>query len=366
VNIDWTAVRAGFPALTGRAFLNTATFGQLAQRTVDAITAHLAQRNDTACADFLTWFDHHDRLRAKLAGFIHAAPEDIAFLPNASAALGHLLAGLDWREGDEFLTLEGEFPNNLYATHFHAARGVRPVESTWERLFDSIHPRTRAVAVSTCNYVTGFRPPLEELSAECRRRGVLLYLDGTQSLGAWPFDFQAIQPAILAVNCYKWMLAPNGAAFMAVREDVRARIAPLSVGWRSDHDWRNVSHLHHGAPRFQTSAEKYEGGMLPSALLYGLEASLDLMNELGPAAIAQRVAALAAQCRGVLTAAGAEVLHPDTAILAARFPDRDAAALARELSARRILVSARHGCLRVSTHFYNDSSDIAALADALR
>lgn len=365
MNVDWSAVRAGYPALTGRAFLNTATFGQLSSRTVGAMAAHLAHRNETACMDFLSWFEDHDRLRGKLASFVRAAPEDIAFVPNTSAAIGHLLAGLDWRDGDEFLTLEGEFPNHLYAAHFHASRGIKAVEAEWPRLMDAISGRTRVVAISTCNYVTGFRPPLEELAAECLRRGVLLYLDATQSLGAWPFDFGALRPAMLAVNCYKWMLAPNGAAFMAVRGDVRERIAPLNVGWRSDFDWRSVDHLHHGAARFRGAAEKYEGGMLPSALLYGLEASLGQMIEMGQPSIAARVAGLSGRCRAVLEAAGGRVLHGDTAVLAAKFEARDASELARTLKARNVLVSARHGLLRVSTHFYNDESDLAALAEAL-
>jgi selenocysteine lyase/cysteine desulfurase len=329
------------------------------------MSAHLAHRDETACMDFLSWFEDHDRLRAKLAAFIGATPAEIAFIPNASTALGLLLAGLDWQPGDEFLTLEGEFPNNLYAAQFHRGRGVRAVETSWPRLLESLNPRTRAVAISTCNYVTGFRPPLEELSAECRRRGVLLYLDATQSLGAWPFDFAGVQPAILAVNCYKWMLAPNGAGFMAVREDVRNLLPPLNVGWRSDLDWRNVNHLHHGAPRFRQEAEKYEGGMLSSVVLYALEASLDLMMELGRGAIADRISSLAASCRRVLESAGGEVQHENTAILAARFPDRDATQLATTLKDRHVMVSARHGLLRVSTHFYNDESDVAALECAL-
>jgi selenocysteine lyase/cysteine desulfurase len=195
----------------------------------------------------------------------------------------------------------------------------------------------------------------------------VLYVDGTQSLGAIQFDFGRLQPDMFAVNCYKWMLAPNGAAFAAVHPRLREKLDAISIGWRSHHDWRNVDHLHLGTPELVETADKYEGGMLSSIVLYGLEASVDLMLELGPAAIEARVRDLAAKTRAALRDAGAEPLpHEGSGIVAAALPGRDASQAARDLKARGVQVSARHGLLRVSTHFYNDESDIARLAEVLR
>jgi selenocysteine lyase/cysteine desulfurase len=57
--------------------------------------------------------------------------------------------------------------------------------------------------------------------------------------------------------------------------------------------------------------------------------------------------------------------HFRSPILAARFEGKPASLLAQELKARRILVSARHNHLRVSTHFYNNEADIERLAGEL-
>lgn len=354
---DWAAVRGLFPPLERWTFLNTATFGQLSTRSEQAVLDHFARRRELACSDFLSWFDDHDRLRGKIARLIHAAPDDIAFFPNASAALGVLVRGLGLQAGDEVLTLEHEFPNQIYAP-LHA--GARLVEAPPERLLDSFTPRTRLVAISSVNYSTGYRAPLEEIAAECRRRGVPLYIDGTQHAGALEFDFGRIAPDMLAVNCYKWMLAPNGIAFAAVHERLRGRLEPLAIGWRSHHDWRNVTALWHGRPQLVASAEKYEAGMLPSALLYALEASVDLMLELGPAVIEQRVLELARKTRAMFAGA---LPNEDSPIVAV--PMADAAQVAARLREQRILVSARHGLLRISPHFYNNEADIARLAEAL-
>jgi selenocysteine lyase/cysteine desulfurase len=163
------------------------------------------------------------------------------------------------------------------------------------------------------------------------------------------------------------MLAPNGAAFMAVHPRLRDRLQPLSIGWRSHEGWRNVDNLHQGAPVFKTSAEKYEGGMLPSVVLYALESSVDFLLETGLDAVEARDLSLAAEVRAAAARlGGASLPYPDSAIAALRFEGVDSSALARALKARDIQVSARYGLLRVSTHFYNDLSDVETLESALR
>jgi cysteine desulfurase/selenocysteine lyase len=367
MSTDWAGIRAGFPSLANWTFLNTATFGQLPLAGEEAIARHLARRREFACTDFLSWFSDLDGLRAKLGRLIHAAPEDIAFMPNASWVLAHLLNGVDWRPGDEVVTVEGEFSNHLYVAEHLTRRGVKCIRCGNGEVATSLTPRTRLVMLSTVNYSTGYRARIEEIAAELRRREILFYLDATQSLGALELDFGAIRPDMLAVDCYKWMLAPNGAAFMAVSSELRQRLEPLAIGWRSHHEWRRVDNLYEGMPEFSTTAEKYEAGMLASLPLCALEASVDLMLEVGPEHIEQRVLALAGLVRERLRALGGEPLpYDDSAIVATRFPGRDASALAVELKRNGVITSARHGLLRVSTHFYNNEDDVARLASAIQ
>ena len=89
------------------------------------------------------------------------------------------------------------------------------------------------------------------------------------------------------------------------------------------------------------------------------------MLQVGPAAIEARVLELAAKARAMLRGLGAEVNADESQIVTAILPGRDAHELARSLNERRILVSARHGRLRVSPHFYNDEADLEELRTAL-
>jgi selenocysteine lyase/cysteine desulfurase len=274
----------------------------------EAVAGHFARRDALACTDFMGWFEDCDRIRARIAAFIHCQPADIAFIHNASAAMSLLLGGLDWRTGDQIVTLEDEFPNHYYYPSHLRGCGVEFVETAWPNFHDRLTPRTRLVAISTVNYSTGFRPPLDEISAELRRRGILLYLDGTQSLGALQFDVSRVRPDLFAVDAYKWLLSPHGAGFMVVSPELRERLAPAVIGWRSHRDWRNHENLHHGAPQFASEAEKYEGGMLPFALLYGMDAVIRTMQAIGPEQIERRVMELAGKTRDVLRGAAAMLL----------------------------------------------------------
>ena len=56
----------------------------------------------------------------------------------------------------------------------------------------------------------------------------------------------------------------------------------------------------------------------------------------------------------------------NSGITAARIEGVDASALARDLKSRGVQISARHGFLRISTHFYNNEDDVDRLVAELR
>ena len=362
---EWNALRSEFPALSRYVYLNTATYGQTPRRAVQAMNCHMARRDEFACTDFLEWFDDLDRIRESCARLVNCAPADIAFVQSACVGLSFLMQGFDWQAGDELLTIENEFPNQLYLSAALDRFGAKLRIVPWPELYASVTSQTRVVALSTVNYATGFRLPMKEISRFLESSGVLLYIDGTQSVGVLQLDIAKVRPAMLSVNAYKWLLTPNGAGFVYVSPELRSRLTPTIIGWRTDRNWRDVNSLNHGAPVISDSAEKYEGGMLPFPSLYAMGAVIDMMLEVGPAAIEERVLSLAGDLRTILRDLGGDVNTDESQIVTACLPGRDPGELARRLTERRILVSARQGRLRVSPHFYNNEEDLEALRTAL-
>lgn len=379
---DWERLRGQFPVLRDWVYLNTATFGPVPRCALEASCQHARRRDEHACLDFLDWFDDADRVRAMAASLIGACPVDIAFIPNTATALGWLLHGIAWKSGDRILTLQGEFPNNTYAGYALARRGVEFVEAplpggefSLERFCSLAGGRTRLVVMSTVNYCTGLRPPLREIGAFLRSRGVLFYLDGTQSLGGLRFsvdpqDAAAVPADMIAAHGYKWLLSPAGIGFVYIRPEVREWLPPSIFSWRSHKDWRRVDALHHGPPELPGEAQKYEGGLQNFPGIYALGAVLEMMLQIGTGEIDRRVQRLAESCRQVLRRAGATLLgdrlpYYDSPIVAAQFARKDTEHLAAQLRQRRVVVSARHGYLRVSPHFFNNDQDLAELENAL-
>lgn len=374
---DWEGPRRQFPVLRDWVYLNTATFGPVPRCALDAAEQHARRRDERACLDFIEWFDDADRVRAMAASMLGAEPADIAFVPNTATALGWLAQGLDWKPGDRVVALEEEFPNNTYFGHALAARGIEFVEVpapdgefSLERFCSSIDGRTRLVLMSTVNYSTGLRPPVYEIGPFLRRRGVLFYVDATQSLGALRLDVTALQADVVAAHAYKWLLSPAGIGLAYIRPEVREWLQPAIFSWRSHKDWRRVDSLHHGPPELPAEAQKYEGGLQNFPGIYALGAVLEMMLELGLDRIEARVQQLAERGREVLRRSGARLLsdrlpYYDSPLLAAHFPGVDVGRLAAQLQDARIVVSARHGCLRISPHFFNNEEDLQRLGECL-
>ena len=359
--MDFSTIRGQFPALAHWTYLNTATYGQMPLVASEAANRHFARRAEFACTDFLSWFDDMDAIRELCARLINCTAGDIAFVTSAANGLAWLTSGIDWHAGDEILTLDPEFPNQAYQVALEQRFGVRYRAVPWPEFFGAVSDRTRLVVLSTVNYATGFRPPLEEISEFLRARNVLLYSDGTQSLGGLQYDVATIRPSMFCIDAYKWMLSPNGAGFVYIAPELRAVLPPTVIGWRTDKGWRTPNALNHGRPVLSDEAQGYEGGMIDFAALYAMGAVIEMMLALGPAAIERRVLELADTVRSGLRSLGAEVNTDRTPIVTARLEGQDSAEIAGALKQERIIVSARQGRLRISPHFYNNSDDLDLL-----
>lgn len=359
--MDFATIRQQFPSLAHWTYLNTATYGQMPLAASEAANRHFARRDEFACTDFLSWFEDMDHIRTLCARLINCQSSDIAFVTSASNGLSWLMQGIDWKPGDEVLTLDPEFPNQLYQVALEERFGIRYRSVPWSAFYDAINEKTRLVILSTVNYSTGFRPPAEEIGDYLAARKILYYLDGTQSLGALEFDVAKAHPSMFCTDAYKWMLSPNGAGFVYIAPELRAQMQPTVIGWRTDRGWRSPNSLNHGKPILSGDAQGYEGGMLDFPALYAMGAVIEMMLELGPAALEARVLELAGTVRANLRSLGADVNTDRTPIVTAKLDGHDSATLSSALKEERIIVSARQGRLRVSPHFYNNADDLDKL-----
>jgi selenocysteine lyase/cysteine desulfurase len=333
---------------------------------VEAV-ARFAQANGTrGAADYPEWLRTEARLRGHLAKLINArSPGDIALTKSTSEGLSIIAAGLDWRPGDNVVGIAQEFPSNRIVWESLADQGVEyrrldlgaagEPELGINALCDE---RTRLIAVSSVQYARGLRLDLVRLAACARSRGILLCVDGIQGLGAVPFDLERHPADFVVADGHKWMLGPEGLALLYVRPEIRPRLRLFQYGWHmvahpGDFERKDWSP--------SPTATRFECGSPNMLGIYGLEASLSLLLEIGiptvHAAIEERVERLVE----MVDRYGFELLTPrDPArragILTFRVPGVDQQALHQALMQRGVICAQRGGGIRYSPHFYTQET----------
>jgi selenocysteine lyase/cysteine desulfurase len=313
------------------------------------------------------WVRAYDAARRSLAQLLNADQGEIALTKNTSEGVSTFANGLEWRTGDEIVSIEGEFPSNYYAWKALEKRGVvlklvRPEQGrvSLDSIVNAMTARTRVVTVSFVDYLSGFRLDLERLGQACAAQRCLLFVDAIQGLGAFPLDVKVAQVAGLAADGHKWLLGPEGAGVLYVNRQVMDRITPTEVGWWGVRHWADFTKRELS---WRDDARRYECGTLNTVGIYGLGAAVDFLLEVGIPNIAERILDLTDQLRRGLLERGHSVFGPharEEASGIVSFVPRQGTAesLLESFLAHRVQVAARCGMVRVSPHFYNTEAEI--------
>jgi isopenicillin-N epimerase len=191
---------------------------------------------------------HLDEARQRVAVFLKADPEGIAFVPNATAGVSTVLASLRFEPGDELLASDHEYNATLNALRAAAARDgarvvivripfpIRDPSEALEAYLQAVTPRTRFALVSQVTSPTALVLPVAAIVRELDRRGVDTLVDGAHAPGMVDLDLGALGAAYWTGNGHKWLCAPKGSGLLHVRADLRDRIHPLVVSHGANDD----------------------------------------------------------------------------------------------------------------------------------
>jgi cysteine desulfurase/selenocysteine lyase len=367
--------RSLFPVTRSSIYMNHAAVAPISRRVRDAMVSLLDEVQQCGAEHWERWGETYDGVRRSLAQLINAEPSEIAFTKNTSEGISIFASGLDWRPGDEVVSIEGEFPANFYPWKALEKRGVVlqlvPAEqgrASQEAIVRALTSRTRVVTVSFVQYLSGFRLDLEELGQACAAHGCLLFVDAIQGLGAFPVDVKNANIAGLAADSHKWMLGPEGSALLYVNHQVMERITPPEIGWMTVRHWSDFSQRDLS---WRDDARRYECGTLNTVGVYGLGAAVNLLLEVGIPNIAERVLDLTDRLRDGLLAQGHSVFGPrarEEASGIISFVPRQGTAerLLEWFLAHRVQVAARGGMVRIAPHFYNTEEEIDRVLEISR
>lgn len=318
-----------------------------------------------------------EEFRTKAAQMAGVSPDTIAIVPSVSFALATAAKNLPLNAGQQIVTLAEQFPSNVYTWREHAARSdaemitvQREAEACWtQAVLNAIGDDTAIVAVPNCHWADGRIVDLEKVAARCREVSAALVLDLTQSFGAMPIDFEAVQPDFAVAACYKWLMGPYGIGMLYVAPKYHEG-EPLENNWMNRANSQDFARLVDYRNDFQPGARRFDMGEKSNpAQLKGAGAAIDFLQEFGVEAIARTLGEKTAEIARQATAMGLSVPAQGTRaphFLAIGFPDGVPEGLTERLAQRQVFVSLRGSSLRVTPHLYNDERDTAALIETLR
>jgi selenocysteine lyase/cysteine desulfurase len=360
----WDEVRRDFPGLEGKVYLNAAATSLIARPVGEAVTAFYRELEEGGDRLWGTWMRRRETVREKVARFIGAGPDEIAFVPNTSTGINLIV---DLLQGDgAVLSDELEFPTvtlpwihrGVLVRFVPAVEGVLRVESFRE----GEAPRTATISISHVQFSNGCRQDLDAFGRIKGRRHLIV--SGSQSVGAFPVDVRRSGVDALATAGHKWLGAGFGAGFCYISRELLAERPPRAIGWLSGVDPYAFDNRH--SDILSTNA-RTEMGCPSFGTISALGAAIDYLTGLGSDAIAERILALNMYLTFRLGREAFEVLSPGdehrSGETLVRLPD-PARALAF-LRERHVHVTEKPEGLRISTHFYNDEADIDACVDAL-
>ena len=331
------------------------------------------------------FFDDSDALRERFARLVGGAdPSRVAILPSTSYGIAVAARNTPLAADQNVVLAHEQFPGNVYVWRKAARRSgadlrtVAPPEDSDEargkawtrRILEAVDGRTAVVSMGNVHWTDGTLFDLEAVGERAREVGAALVVDGTQSIGALPFDVTRVRPDALVCAAYKWLLGPYSLAlgWFGPRYDGGE---PLEETWIAREGSREFSGLVEYVDEYQPGAVRYDVGERSNFILLPMAiASLDLLLEWRPERIQRYcrdlTATLLEEARGLgfrVEPEGWRASH----LFGLRTPSGlEVGKVRKELEARRVSVSLRGSSLRVSPNVYNDQADVAALAEALR
>ena len=327
------------------------------------------------------FFTQSDLARERFAAIVNADPQRVAIIPAASYGISTVARNLSPQPGQHIVILHDQFPSNVYPWRGFRVRGVHlttvapgsPGErgKQWnEHILEAITADTAIVALGHVHWTDGTRFDLETIGQRARDVGAALIIDGTQSIGALPFDVQQLQPDALIVAGYKWLMGPYGIglAYYGKRFD---HGTPLEDNWIARQGSEQFSRLVDYQDDYAPGAVRFDVGERSNPILLPMlvQAMEDVLDR-GVSRIQDYCTDLVRRVLPDICALGYQV--EDEAwrashLFGIRLPqDVSLERLNDALSQQNVMVSVRGDAVRVSPNVYNDHSDMEALVLALR
>ncbi len=368
----------------GVKYLNCAYQAPLLKTVVEAGITGIKQKSVPYKIGKDDFFEPPLKLRRLFGQLIGVSDVDrIVQLPSASYGVSIAANNIPLKRGDNIVVPGEQFPSNIYSwiricdEKGAKLRIIDPPESetnrgkVWnERILESIDTNTVAVSIAPVQWADGTLFNLTAIRERCNAVDARLIIDGTQSIGARPFDQAVVKADAVICAGYKWLLGPYSIA-MAYFGECFDRGRPIEENWINRQDSDQFANLVNYQPEYRPKAQRYAIGEYSNFILVPmLIKALEQLLDWGPESIHNYCSSITESAIQDLSNLGFRIESSDyraSHLFGIRCPEGiDAGKLKAKLDANRIYTSSRGNAIRVSPHLYNTEEEMLSLAELIK
>jgi cysteine desulfurase / selenocysteine lyase len=371
---DVHEARSRFPGTADTAYFNTAAVGLASRPLVDVYHRFVDEWAENGL-DYVRGEAAGESARTSVAALMGADPSDVALIPSVSAAAGLVAAQFGQAgPGQSVVIGEREYSSNHYPWRLLAGKGYEVRQVPFRNgglepddVARHVDRGTVLVAFSGVQTATGHRSDIRAISDIAREVGALVFVDGSQLVGALAVaqDLDAVD--VLATADHKFLLhAGRGLGYCFLSRETQERFVPVSAGWKAGRT--PLESFFGPAMDLSSTASRFDSSISWVAAV-GNEAALSVFDIYGADAVFRRNRELTELLRTSLSEAGWTPMDLPEAnrstIASVPLGESDPTPLLADLRQRGVVCSARDGNLRLAVHFYNHEDDIERITRAL-
>lgn len=296
-HFDVDTVRKDFPILKQKVngkplvWLDNAATTQKPQQVIDRISRFYETENSNVhrAAHELAArsTDAYESAREKVRKFLGAATaEEIVFTRGTTESINLVAQSYGGRhlaEGDEIILTRMEHHSNIVPwQHIARATGARirvvpffdngEIDlGAYERLFNR---RTRVVSITHVSNALGSVLPVQEMIATAHRHGVVVLVDGAQSVPHFPVNVQDLDADFYALSGHK-LFGPTGIGVLYGKAQLLEEMPPWQGGGNM------IENVSFERTTYNPPPSKFEAGTAILAGAVGLGAAIDYLDRIG-------------------------------------------------------------------------------------
>jgi len=360
--------RAQFPALESCVHLISHSLGCMPAKAADDLAEFAELWRTRSITSWEEWIPEVDRAGARIGKIIGAPADSVVMNTNVSTIMAVLASCFDYRPERNKIVYEAlQFPTVSYVWQAEQRRGAECVlvpsrdgqTIDTQAMLDAIDERTLLVPMSHVIFSSASIQDAKAICAKARAVGAHVILDCYQSVGIVPLDVVDLGVAFACGGSVKYLCGGPGAAWLYVRPDLVAELAPRVTGWfGNEHPFAFTM----PDQTYADSTWRFMGGTPAIAALYQARAGHTIVAEIGATAIRDKSLWLT-------TKAIAHVDELGFALNTPRAPEQrggsvvfdfvGAADVCRELNRRKFYCDHRPGVgIRIAPHFYSKEEEI--------